>query len=78
MLQAALALKAQEKYVDLMVGTIPDLPNIHNMLTIPGHRFRHPSGLDESSGRNSTTSLHGIAFLVYLVFPETRTIIKDD
>ena len=38
------------------------------LLTSIGHRFGHQSGLDESSGRNSTTCLHGIAFRVYLVF----------
>ena len=43
-------------------------PNILNLLRTNGHRFGHPSGLDESSGRNSTTFRHRIAFRVYLVF----------
>ena len=51
------------------VGTVPDMPNIHiqfsdNYWT----SFWSPMGLDESSGRNPTTFLHGIAFRVYLVF----------
>ena len=40
-------------------------PSVHNMSTNVGHRFGHPSGLDESSGRNSTTARYG-----YLMFPE--------
>ena len=40
----------------------------HNILTIIGHCIRHQPGLDESSGRDSTTFLHGIAFRFYLVF----------
>ena len=38
------------------------------ILTNIGHRVGHQSGLYESSGRNSTIFLHGIAFRVYLVF----------
>ena len=43
-------------------GTVPGMPSIHNILTNSGHRFGHKSGLDETSGRISTTFLHGIAF----------------
>ena len=50
------------------IGTVPDMLNIHNTLTVIGHRFRHQSGLDESSGGTSTTSLHESAFRVYLMF----------
>ena len=49
-------------------------PDIHNILTIIGHRFGHQSGPDESSGRHSTIFLNGIAFCGYLVFPK---IIKN-
>ena len=49
----------------------------HNILIIIGHRFGHRSGLDESSGRNSTTILHGIAFPFCLVFSEI-SIIKHN
>ena len=52
------------------VGTVPDMPNMHIILTLLGHRFGHQLGLDESSGRNSTTFLHGIAFRVYEFFPK--------
>ena len=38
--------------------------------------LRLVSGLDESSGRNSTTILHGIAFPVYLVFSKINMITK--
>ena len=41
--------------------------NIPNILTIVGYRFGHPSGLDESSGWNSTAFLHGVEFRVYLL-----------
>ena len=44
------------------------MPNLLNILTITGHRFGHQSGLDESSGRNSTAFMHGLAFRIYLVF----------
>ena len=54
------------------VGTIPDMPNIHNIMTNIGHRFHHQSGLDESSGRNSITCLHGIVFRVCLKFSKIR------
>ena len=50
------------------LDTVPDMPGINNILTTIGHRSGHPSGLDESSRRNSTTFLFGIAFRVYLVF----------
>ena len=36
------------------------------ILTNIGHRFGHQSGLHESSGRDSTTFLYGIAFHVYV------------
>ena len=49
------------------------MPNIHNILTIIGHRFGHQSGLDESSGGKFTTFLHGIGFRVYLVFSKIDT-----
>ena len=51
-------------------GTVPDMSYMNNILTNIGHRFGHRSGLDESSGRTLATFLHGIAFNVYLVFPE--------
>ena len=35
----------------LLASRIPDMPNIHNILTIIGHRVGHQSGLGESSGR---------------------------
>ena len=50
--------------------TIPAVPTLHNILTNIGHRFGHQSGLDESSRRNSTASLHEAALCVYLVFPK--------
>ena len=40
------------------------------------HRFGQQSGLDESSGQNSTTHLHGIVFSVYLVFSRINAITK--
>ena len=49
------------------IGTIPNMTNIHNILTNIGHRSGHQSGLDESSGRNPTTFLYGVAFRVYFV-----------
>ena len=36
-----------------------------------GHRLRQQPGLDESSGRNLETFLHGVAFSVYLMFSKT-------
>ncbi len=54
------------------VGTVPDMPNIYNTLTNIGHRFGHQICLDESSGRNSsTTFLYEIVFRIYLVFSIT-------
>ena len=44
------------------------MPNMHDVLTISGHRFGHQSGIDESSRRNPITCLHRIAFRVYLMF----------
>ena len=44
-----------------------DVPNMYNILIIIGHRFGHQSGLDETSGRFSTTILHGTAFPIDLV-----------
>ena len=41
------------------------LINIDNILTNIGHRFVHQSGLDQSSGRNSTFFRHRIAFRAY-------------
>ena len=32
------------------VGTVSDMPNIHNILTNEGCRFGHQSGLDETTG----------------------------
>ena len=43
----------------------------HHILTIIGHRFGHLSGLDESSARDSSIFLHGIAFRVYLASSKT-------
>ena len=54
-------------YLDFVV-TVPDMPNIHDMLTNIGHRVGHQSGLDERSGRSSTTFLYGTAFRVYFMF----------
>ena len=56
------------------VGTLPDMPNIQNLLTIIGHCFGHQSGIDESSGRSSTIFLSGIAFRVYLLFAQTGVL----
>ena len=50
---------------------------IYTMLTNIGYRFVHQSGLDESSGRKSTTFLHGFAFRVYLMFSEIGKNTKD-
>ena len=47
---------------------VPDIPNIHKILTNMGHGFVHQSGLDESSGQKPTIVLHRIAFRVYLMF----------
>ena len=44
-----------------------NMPNIQNVLTNIGHRLGHQSGLDESSGRISTTFLYGIEFRVHFV-----------
>ena len=44
------------------------LTSIDKILTNIGHRFVHQSGLDESSGRNSTSFRHRNAFRVYSVF----------
>ena len=45
---------------------------------ITRHRLGHQSGLDESSGRNSATFLHGIVFPVYLVFSKINISIEYD
>ena len=58
------------------VGTIPDMPNIHNILPIVEHRFGLQSGLDGSAGQKSTIVLHGITFRVYLMFSKTNTNLK--
>ena len=50
------------------VRTVPDMRNIHDILTTIGHRFGHQSGLDESSGQVSTIFRHGIAIRVCLMF----------
>ena len=52
------------------------MQKIQNVLTIIGHRFGHPWGLDKSSGRNSTTFLYGIAFRVHLVFAKLVTTLN--
>ena len=44
--------------------------HIDNILTNIGHRFVHQSGLEQSSGRNSTFFRLRIAFRVYLMFSE--------
>ena len=49
-----------------------DMPN-KQILTTSGHSFGHQSGLDESSGRDSTMFLYGIAFHVYLMFSKKST-----
>ena len=59
-----------------VLSKVPDMPNIRNMLTIIGQRFGSQSGPDESSARNSTTFLHGIAFRVYLVISKIRKNTK--
>ena len=41
--------------------------NLYNILTSIEHRFGHQSGLDESSGRKSTTLPNEIALRVYVV-----------
>ena len=56
---------------------VPNMQNMHNMLANVGHRVGHQTGLDENSGRNSTTFLNGFAFRGYLVFSKICTIIKD-
>ena len=56
-----------------LVPTVPDIQNICNILTIVGHCFGHQSGLDESSGRNSTIFLYGITMHVYLMFQKVTT-----
>ena len=47
---------------------IPDMPNIHNIFAIIGHRFGHQSRLDESSRQKTTISLHQNASRAFLVF----------
>ena len=59
-------------YAVLQVGTVPNMQSIHNVLTIIGHRFGHRSGVYQSSGRNPTIFLYGIAFRVYLVISKIR------
>ena len=54
----------------------PDMPNIHNIFANVGHRFGHQSGLDESSGRKSTTFRLRIAFRVYLMFSKIGVFYK--
>ena len=34
-------------YAVPQVGTVPDMPNIHNVLTVIGHPFAIQAGLDE-------------------------------
>ena len=60
----------------IYIGTVPDVPNIHNIITIVGHRVGHQSSLGESSGRISTICLSGIVFRVYSVFSKIGTNIK--
>ena len=61
-------------YTITYVGTLPDMTCIYNISTIVGHRFGHQSGVDDSSGRNSITILHGIAFHIYLMFSKIGNI----
>ena len=49
-------------------STVPYIPNIHNVFANIGHRFGQHSGLNENSGRNSTTLVCEFAFRVYLMF----------
>ena len=53
------------------VGTVPDMPDMRNMLTIIAHRFGHQSGSHEGWGRHSTTFLYGTAFCVCCVLSQT-------
>ena len=48
------------------------------MLTIAGHRFGHQSGLDENSGRKSTTCLHGIASRAYFTSTKYLQLFTKD
>ena len=50
-----------------LMCTVPDMPNVHDILTSIGHPFGHHSGLGESSRRKSTFVLHEIAFPVYSI-----------
>ena len=56
------------------------LINIDNILINIGHRFVHQSGLDQSSGRNSTIFRLRIALRVYLMFSQigknTKYLLK--
>ena len=51
------------------VGTVPDMPNIPNILTNVGHRFGHQSSLGRVQEEAGPLCLYGVAFRVYLVFP---------
>ena len=50
------------------MAKIQHMQSIQNILTNVGHRVGHQSSLDESSERNMTTFLHGIAIRVFGVF----------
>ena len=62
-------------YAVLYVGTVPDIPNIHNILTNI-QQFGRQWGLDESSGRKSATLVHGFAFSVDLMCSNINTTIE--
>ena len=54
------------------------MPKIQNIMTNIGRRVGHQSGLDVSSGRNSTTFVPGIVFRFYLVFSKTGKTLHID
>ena len=68
------------QYVQYVPSTwyiVPNIPNIHNILTNIGHRFGHQSGLYESSGQNSAAILIAYSFRVYFVFSNICKITQS-
>ena len=64
------------KYVGT-VGTYPDMPKLHTILSSIGHQLDHQSDLDKTSGRSSTTVLYGTVLRVCLMFSHIDKTISN-
>lgn len=77
-MESILVRVCSQKNTVQQVGTIPDIPNMHNLLPNIGYRFGHQSGLDESQRRKPTTFLDRLAFRVHLGFSIVGILITYD